>query len=123
MLNITQMILIFLIAYLLMNYSCPSQKIENFDANCYLNAFPDVKSAGVDALKHYNDHGKKEIENGTRTKPNCDLSTGSTNQPTPPPVARPTQPASSDFNCQCYLDKNPDLPSFTIGIPNCDWPI
>lgn len=81
MLNVTQMILIFLIVYLLMNFSCPSKKIENFDADCYLKAFPDVAQAGANPLTHYKNFGKNEIATGKRAKPNCNLSlTGTTPQ-------------------------------------------
>ena len=86
------MILIFLIVFLLMNFSCPSKKIEKFDADCYLKAFPDVAQAGVNPLTHYKNFGKKEIMDGTRTKPNCDLSL-----------------KDNTFDADCYLKAFPDV--------------
>ena len=100
MLNTTQMIIVFVIIFLLMNYSCPSITKENFDADCYLNAFPDVKKAGLDALTHYNSYGKQEIESGNRKKPNCDLSLSTDKGYILP---------ATDFDCECYLNTYSDL--------------
>ena len=109
MLNTTQMIIVFVVIFLLMNYSCPRITKENFDADCYLKAFPDVQKAGVDALTHYNSNGKQEIESGKRNKPNCDLSLSTDKGYILP---------ATDFNCQCYLDRYSDLGK--AGIKTCD---